>query len=194
MGSEPRLAVELASRMLRPSVLDEGLRSGLFLVRQLDTGRWHAFASALVAELRRLGAEVPYVDAAECGGHDIGAIEQDLRTKMSAVRRQFMPIAPLEQSAPCGKTLSELIKSIVDLSCNDLVLIVDHVGWLRAQPGGHVLKALKAARDIVNLPVGAKGHFFLIAVDSDRNVVSELTRDPNQAFFGATVIELASTG
>lgn len=189
MSSEPRLAVELANRMLRPSVLDEGLRSGLFIVRQLDAGHLHALAWALAAELRRLGAVVIFVDAESCG-EGIGAIEQDLRAKLLAVRRQLMPIAPVQPSAPCVKTLSELIKSIVDLSCNDLVLIVDHVGRLRAQPGEHLLKALKAARDAVNVPADAKGHFLLVAVDRDPDAVSELTRVPNQAFLGATVMDL----
>lgn len=189
MSSEPRLAVELANRMLRPSVLDEGLRSGLFIVRQLDAGHWHALAWALAAELRRLGAVVIFVDAESCD-EGIGAIEQDLRAKLLAVRRQLMPIAPVQPSEPCVKTLSELIKSIVDLSCNDLVLIVDHVGRLRAQPGEHLLKALKAARDAVNVPADAKGHFLLVAVDRDPDAVSELTRVPNQAFLGATVMDL----
>jgi len=189
MKSEPLPAAELARRMLRPSVLDEGLRSGLFIVRQLDAGHWHAFARALAAELRRLGAVVMFVDA-ESGDDGFGAIEQDLRTKMLAVRRQLMPIDPVTQSAQCEETLSELIKLIVDLSCNDLVLIVDHVGRLRAQPGGHLLKALKAARDAVNVPADAKGNFLLLAVDRDPTAVSELTRVPNQAFLGATVIDL----
>ena len=175
--------------MLRPSVLDEGLRSGLFIVRQLDAGHWHALAWALAAELRRLGAVVIFVDAESCD-EGIGAIEQDLRAKLLAVRRQLMPIAPVQPSEPCVKTLSELIKSIVDLSCNDLVLIVDHVGRLRAQPGEHLLKALKAARDAVNVPADAKGHFLLVAVDRDPDAVSELTRVPNQAFLGATVMDL----
>ena len=189
MSSEPRLAVDLASRMLRPSVLDEGLRSGLFIVRQQDPGHWHDFACALAAELRRLGAVVVFVDA-KSGDEGIEAVVQDLRAKLLAVLRQLMPKAPLQPSAACVKTLRELIQSIVDLSCNDLVLVVNHAGRLKAQPGGHLLKAFKAARDAVNVPAEAKGSFLLVAVDRDPVVVSELTRDPNQAFLGATVMNL----
>ncbi len=192
MRSEPLTAAELASRMLRPKVLDEGLRSGLFLVRQLDNDRWHSFAWSLVAELRRLGAGVMFVDAAEIGSSEVGAIEQDLRTKVLAVRRQLMPNEPVKQRAQCDKTLSELITSIVDLTCKDLVLIVDHVGRLRGQPGGHLLKALKAARDAANVPAEATRHFLLVAADSDPNAVSELTRDPNNAFFGAAAMDLTT--
>ena len=175
--------------MLRPSVLDEGLRSGLFIVRQQDPGHWHDFACALAAELRRLGAVVVFVDA-KSGDEGIEAVVQDLRAKLLAVLRQLMPKAPLQPSAACANTLRELIKSIVDLSCNDLVLIVNHAGRLNAQPGGHLLKALKAARDAVNVPAEAKGSFLLVAVDRDPVVVSELTKDPNQAFLGATVTNL----
>ena len=189
MSSEPRLAVDLASRMLRPSVLDEGLRSGLFIVRQQDPGHWHDFACALAAELRRLGAVVICVDA-KSGDKGIEAVVQDLRAKLLAELRQVMPMAPLQPSAPCVKTLRELFKSIVDLNCNDLVLIVNHAGRLKAQPGGHLLKALKAARDAVNVPADAKGSFLLVAVDRDPSAVSELTRVADQAFLGATVIDL----
>lgn len=190
MSLEPRLAAEIATRMLRPRVLDEGLRSGLFLIRQLNPGRWYTFASALAAELRCLGAEVIYLDAAEHGAEEIGTIQENLRTKMLAVRRQLTPIEPLQQSAPCDETLSELTKSIVSLSRKDLVLIFDHVSRLRDQPGVHLLKALKAARDVVNVPAGAEGRFLLIAVDRDPTAVTALTSDSNQAFFGAAVLDL----
>lgn len=175
--------------MLRPSVLDEGLRSGLFIVRQLDADHWNAFAWALAAELRRLGALVLFVEA-DAGDSGIGVIEEDLRSKLLVVRRQLMLIEPVKQSARCDKTLSELIKSIVHLRCNDLVLIVDQVSRLRGCPGEDLLKALKAARDAVNLPADAKGRFILAAVDSDSKAVSELTKDSNQAFLGAAVIDL----
>ena len=133
-----------------------------------------------------------FVDAAEIGSSEVGAIEQDLRTKVLAVRRQLMPNEPVKQRAQCDKTLSELITSIVDLTCKDLVLIVDHVGRLRGQPGGHLLKALKAARDAANVPAEATRHFLLVAADSDPNAVSELTRDPNNAFFGAAAMDLTT--
>lgn len=177
--------------MLRPSVLDEGMRSGLFILRQPDAGHWHSLAEALTAELRRLEAVVISVDAAS-GYKGIGAFEQELRAKLSAVLEQLMPKALVQPTAPCVKTLSELVKSIVDLGCSDLVLIVDHVGRLRAQPGAHLLKALKAARDAVNVHADAKGNFILVAVDRDPVVVNELTRVPNQAFLGATVMNLTN--
>ena len=192
MGSELRAAAELASRMLTPRVLDEGLRSGLFLVRQQDADLWHAFAQALAAELQRLGAVVIFIDLAQLGADAPMALTQKLHSKLSALREQFLPTQTVRRHDPGADTLSDLIQSIVDLSRSDTVLIVDHAGQLRGQPGGHMLKSLKAARDAVNLRPDSNGKFFLIAADGDPNAVKELARDPAQAFLGAIVMELTA--
>ena len=47
----PHLATELAARLLRPGVLDEGLRSGLFLSGLRRTGKTTFLRNALVPEL-----------------------------------------------------------------------------------------------------------------------------------------------
>ena len=58
----PRLAAELAGRLLRPGVLDEGLRSGLFLSGLRRTGKTTFLRTDLVPELEARGAVVIYVD------------------------------------------------------------------------------------------------------------------------------------
>lgn len=58
----PRLAAELADRLLRPGVLDEGLRSGLFLSGLRRTGKTTFLRTDLVPELEAQGAVVIYVD------------------------------------------------------------------------------------------------------------------------------------
>ena len=58
----PSLAAELASRLLRPGVLDEGLRSGLFLSGLRRTGKTTFLRTDLVPELEDQGALVIYVD------------------------------------------------------------------------------------------------------------------------------------
>lgn len=70
-------------------------------------------------------------------------------------------------------------------------MAADPIGRLRAQPGAHLLEALKAARDAVNLQADAKGDFPLVAVDRDSVVVNALTRVPNPALLGAIVMHLA---
>ncbi len=51
-----RLAAELAGRLLRPGVLDEGLRSGLFLAGMRRTGKTTFLRTDLVPELEARGA------------------------------------------------------------------------------------------------------------------------------------------
>lgn len=58
----PRLAFELAGRLLQPGVLDEGLRSGLFLSGLRRTGKTTFLRTDLVPELEARGAVVIYVD------------------------------------------------------------------------------------------------------------------------------------
>ena len=58
----PHLAAELAARLLRPGVLDEGLRSGLFLSGLRRTGKTTFLRNDLVPELEAQGAVVIYVD------------------------------------------------------------------------------------------------------------------------------------
>ena len=58
----PRLAAELAGRLLRPGVLDEGWRSGLFLSGLRRTGKTTFLRTDLVPELEAQGALVIYVD------------------------------------------------------------------------------------------------------------------------------------
>jgi len=57
-----QLAAELASRLLRPDVLDEGLRLGLFSSRLRRTGKTTSLRTDLVPELEAQGAVVIYVD------------------------------------------------------------------------------------------------------------------------------------
>ena len=61
----PLLAAELAGRLLRPGVLDEGLRSGLFLSGLRRTGKTTFLRTDLVPELEAQGALVIYVGLAE---------------------------------------------------------------------------------------------------------------------------------
>ena len=58
----PQLAAELATRLLHPGVLDEGLRSGLFLSGLRRTGKTTFLRTDLVPELEAQGAVVVYVD------------------------------------------------------------------------------------------------------------------------------------
>jgi hypothetical protein len=58
----PQLAASMAKQLLRPGVLDEGLRSGLFLSGQRRTGKTTFLITDLIPALQAAGAVVIYVD------------------------------------------------------------------------------------------------------------------------------------
>ncbi|WP_211206934.1 hypothetical protein [Thiobacillus denitrificans] len=56
------MANEMASQLLNPSVLDEGLRSGLFISGLRRTGKTTFLQNDLIPALEQHGAIVIYVD------------------------------------------------------------------------------------------------------------------------------------
>ena len=58
----PELAKQMARQLLQPGVLDEGLRSGLFLSGLRRTGKTTFLINDLIPALEDLGAIVIYVD------------------------------------------------------------------------------------------------------------------------------------
>lgn len=58
----PQLAAEMARQLLKPSLLDTGLRSGLFLSGLRRTGKTTFLKNDLIPALEAGGALVIYVD------------------------------------------------------------------------------------------------------------------------------------
>ena len=58
----PALAAQMAKQLLNPGVLDEGLRSGLFLSGLRRTGKTTFLLNDLIPALEEAGALVIYVD------------------------------------------------------------------------------------------------------------------------------------
>ena len=58
----PELAAQMAKQLLNPGVLDEGLRSGLFLSGLRRTGKTTFLLNDLIPALEEAGALVIYVD------------------------------------------------------------------------------------------------------------------------------------
>lgn len=205
----PHLAAELAGRLLHPGVLDEGLRSGLFLSGLRRTGKTTFLRTDLVPELEAKGAVVIYVDL----WSDIKVSPATL--VYAAVRRMLAdlvtpastPLArlrrlrgvdlggmgfrfgfQLEQLGEAGgATLAQALTEVVDQARGDVVLIVDEVQQaITTEEGNQMLLALKAARDAINPRPGTPGHFLFLGTGSHRALVGELTARRNQAFAGAT--------
>jgi hypothetical protein len=205
------LAQRMAQQLLRPGVLDEGLRSGLFISGQRRTGKTTFLQADLIPALNDGGAIVIYVDLwsntqANPAALVHAAIRQalaDLQTSTSAVLERFMRVRNAEVAfagfkfgfkvesvgTAEGATLAEALTQVVDQGRCEVVLIVDEVQQaITSEDGQQLLLALKAARDAINPREHTPGHFLFLGTGSHRALVSELTARRYQAFVGATSI------
>jgi hypothetical protein len=205
----PHLAAELAARLLRPGVLDEGLRSGLFLSGLRRTGKTTFLRNDLVPELEAQGAVVIYVDLwSDTKVSPAALVQAAVRQTLDQLATPTSPVLArlhrikgldlggmgfrfgfqLEQLGESGgATLAQAFREVVDQSGSDVVLIVDEVQQaITTEEGNQMLLALKAARDAINPRPGTPGHFLFLGTGSHRALVGELTARRNQAFAGAT--------
>jgi hypothetical protein len=201
----------MARQLLHPGVLDEGLRSGLFLSGLRRTGKTTFLRNDLIPELERQGAVVIYVDLWSDTKASPAALVQaavrqalsELQAPASGLLQRFRQVRGVDVGAGGfkfafqldrlgergGATLAEAFREVVDQARADLVLIVDEVQQaITSEEGNQMLLALKAARDAINPRLDTPGHFLFIGTGSHRALVSELTARRNQAFVGATSV------
>ena len=205
----PELAAQMASQLLHPGVLDEGLRSGLFLSGLRRTGKTTFLRNDLIPALEQQGALVIYVDLwsdtkvspGELVHRAVRQALAELQSPRSPLPAKLANLRQVDVAAlgfqfgfqletlgkKGGATLAQAFTEVVDQAKADLVLIVDEVQQALTSEDGHqMLLALKAARDAVNLQPHLPGSFLFIGTGSHRAQVSELTARRNQAFAGAT--------
>lgn len=213
----PELALQMAQRLLRPGVLDEGLRSGLFISGLRRTGKTTFLRNDLIPALEELGALVIYVDlwtdtSTSPASLVHGAIRrtlQELQTPTSSILSRLKRVSGAELGLLSfrfgfklekvgveeGTTLAQALTEVVDQASIDVVLIVDEVQHaLTSEEGNRLLLALKGARDAINTRPQSPGHFVFIGTGSHRALVHELTARRNQAFTGATSMEYPVLG
>lgn len=207
----PVLAQQMAQQLLAPNVLDEGLRSGLFISGMRRIGKTTFLQADLVPALEDGGALVIYVDLwsntqANPASLVHAAIRKTLRELQSPAGAMAERLKRLRQAELAvagfkfgfkveqvgeegGVTLAEALTQVVDQARCDIVLVVDEVQHaITSDDGNQMLLALKAARDAINPRPGTPGHFIFVGTGSHRALVSELTARRNQAFAGATSI------
>lgn len=205
------LAHQMAQQLLHPGVLDEGLRSGLFISGVRRTGKTTFLQADLVPALEDAGALVIYVDLwsntqANPAALVHGAIRKalgELQSPVGAMASRLKKLRNAELAVAGfkfgfkvesvgtegGPTLAEAFTHVVDQARTDVVLIIDEVQQaITSDEGNQMLLALKAARDAINPRPGTPGHFLFVGTGSHRALVSELTARRNQAFAGATSI------
>jgi hypothetical protein len=203
------LAESVANQLLNPAVLDEGMRSGLFLFGLRRTGKTTFLRNDLIPALKAAGALIIYVDLwsntlanpATLVHYAIHKTLKELQTPGSSVLEILKRASNVEAAAagfkfgfkldsignPDGPTLAQALTEVVDQAKTDLVLIIDEVQHaISSDDGNQMLLALKAARDAINPRPNKPGYFLFIGTGSHRAQVSELTAKRNQAFSGAT--------
>lgn len=205
------MALQMARQLIHPGVLDEGLRSGLFLSGVRRTGKTTFLRNDLIPALEKEGALVIYVDLwSDAQSSPASLVHTAIRRTMtelqnpaSALIAKLARLAGAEVEAfgfkfgfdvnaigsDKGPTLARALTELVDQAETDVVLVVDEVQHaISSDEGNRMLLALKAARDAINARPDTVGHFLFIGTGSHRALVNELTARRNQAFAGATSI------
>lgn len=213
----PELAHNIATQLLSPGVLDQGLRSGLFLSGLRRTGKTTFLLQDLIPALENAGALVIYVDlwsdvSADPATLIHGAMRsalQDLQTPPAGLRARLQGLKGLDVGVagftfgfevadlgtPAGVTIAQAAKEIIDQAKTDLVFIVDEVQhMLTSDAGMALMQSFKAARDAVNARPGTPGHFIFIGTGSHRAQVQGMTVQGKNAFEGATSVEYPTLG
>lgn len=208
----PALAHDLARRLLRPGVLDQGMRSGLFLAGLRRTGKTTFLLQDLIPALESAGALVIYVDlwsdvSAEPSTLIHAALRstlQDLQTPPASLRARLQGLKSLDVGVagfsfgfevadlgtPSGATIAQAAKEIIDQAKTDVVFVVDEVQHMLTSDAGMALMlSFKAARDAVNARPGTPGHFIFIGTGSHRAQVHGMTVQGKNAFEGAASLE-----
>ena len=211
------LAEQMARQLLRPGILDQGLRSGLFLSGSRRTGKTTFLQQDLMPALEAHDAVVIYVDLwsdthAEPGALVHAAIRnalQELQTPASNVLARLARIKGLDVEAlgvkfgfeladlgtKAGPPLAQALMEVVDKAKTHVVLIVDEVQQVLAtEQGAQLMLALKAARDAINPRPDTPGYFLFIGTGSHRAQVASLTLQGKQAFAGATSLSYPTLG
>jgi hypothetical protein len=208
----PALAEQMARQLLRPGLLDQGLRSGLFLPGLRRTGKTTFLRQDLIPALEALGAIVIYVDLWADTKADPAALVHaavrrtlaEMETPASSLLGRLKRLKGIDVGAggfkfgfqladvgaKGGATLAQALTELVDRARTDVVLIVDEVQQaLAGDDGTQMLLAIKAARDAINPRPGTPGHFLFIGTGSHRAQVVGMTLQGRHAFAGATSVD-----
>lgn len=206
--SRPQLAADMANQLLRPTALDLGLRSGLFLSGIRRIGKTTFLRNDLIPALETLGAVVVYVDLwsepqtnpSKLVHTAVSKMLKALSTPGSHVLAALKKVKGAEldgfgfkfgfQIESIGKdeslTLAQVFTELVEQAKTDVVLIIDEVQHaLTTDDGGNLLLSLKAARDAINPRTDLPGHFVFIGTGSHKAMIGEMAARKNQAFAGA---------
>lgn len=211
------LAREMARQLINPGVMDEGLRTGLFLSGLRRIGKTTFLTNDLIPALEEAGALVIYVDLwsntrASPASQVLAAVKKTLTELtttgsniLTGLKRNTgadMGIAAFKLGFKLdtlgqegGPSLAQALMEVVDQARTNVALIVDAVQLaITSEASKKMLLALKAARDAINSRPDTPGHFILIGTGSLCAMVTEMAARKNPAFVGATSISYPVLG
>ncbi len=190
-----------------------GVNSGLFLAAPRRTGKSTFVRQDLVPALRRRDIEVLYIDLWADKTQDPAVLMSDaIRTEL---KKENGAISKLAARAGLAKltvgalgnglsfdlsqvglsanaTLTDALSALASANGKRIVIVIDEAQHaLTSEAGSNALFALKAARDALNL---AGRGLQIIGTGSNRDKLSLLVQQRDQAFFGADLVNFPPLG
>ncbi|MFS2004152.1 hypothetical protein ACEN9F_11065 [Duganella sp. CT11-25] len=183
MRNFPLSARQLADQLLFPGPFDRGLASGVFVqVRSNDESA--QFFEDLAPMLEAGGMFAVVIDA----GH---LMEEE---GIQHLARLIQARCGIEYATARGVdelTLADTLADVMRHQSRTIALLIGGAQRLPAEPGERVMKALKAARDCVNLEPASAGRLLLVATWVLPANPSHYVENSGRAFYGATAVSLA---
>ncbi|MYN16751.1 hypothetical protein GTP81_08295 [Rugamonas sp. FT107W] len=175
----------MAKQLLSPGPLDNGLASGVFV--QVRSNEESAqFFGDLAPMLRSGGMHVAVVDAAHL------MVEDGLPRLVQVFRAQCgIECPPVERMGEL--TLADVLADVAHRRSSTVTLLLGGAQRLPAEPGERVMKAIKSARDCINLDPASTARFLLVATWILPANPSQYVENSRSAFYGATAVTLADT-
>jgi len=201
----PALAEEFVTA-LRGQTFCNDAHNGLFLAAPRRTGKSTFLRADLKPALEQAGAAVVYVDLwadqrREPGAAIAEAIGRALRSRREiatkaapkAGRGTFLPagwrdIDTSKIGQANGVTLTEALRALHEAAKAPVALIVDEAQHaFTSMDGERTMKALKSARDQMNINHSGEIKLMLVMAGSDRDRLLRLVDTSRAAFYGSRI-------
>jgi len=207
--SRPELARQYADAMQGKALFGDA-HNGLFLAAPRRTGKSTFLQVDLRPELERRGILVVYVDrwadTARDPGNLIADAIGDALVSQRGIVKKVVDASGLESfsiagikletrriSTADGATLVDALKALRKAAGKPVAFIIDETQHaLTTKSGEAVMKALKSARDQINL--GGKIELMLVMTGSDRDKLLRLVNNNAAPFYGSSVHRLPALG